>query len=383
MTGRWDQLARHLADALKTEGGLDPEWRDCFAAVPRHRFVPQFLDADGEWVTESDDKARWLDEVYADTNLITQVRAAGTEVGSGERPTSSSSMPGIMAWMLQTLEVTSGDSVLEIGTGTGYNAALLSQRLGADHVTSIDIDPDLVDAARDRLSSAGYAPTLITGDGADGYPDNGPYDAIIATAAVDYIPPDWIEQLTPGGRIVADLRGDFSGAMTTLRKIDRDTAEGRCHSLDAAFMPMRRDLRYPQRHGPTVPLVMDRRNPQRATTSTDVQLVARLPSLRFTIELQLGATSTDLFTTDDEVVITSVDDSWATATLNANQHGLRQIQQGGPRRIWDSVEAAFTTWHKAGRPTLDDFGVTATTDKNDQRVWLHTADTPHSWPLPI
>ncbi|HZD14142.1 MAG TPA: methyltransferase domain-containing protein [Pseudonocardiaceae bacterium] len=383
MTVRWEELARSLADALEIEDGLDTAWRECFATVPRHRFVPKFLDANGEWVTESGDSSQWLGEVYADTNLITQVRPSGAEAMSGKRPTSSSSMPGIMAWMLQALDVTAGDTVLEIGTGTGYNAALLCQLLGSDHVTSIDIDPDLIDAARYRLNAAGYTPTLITGDGADGYPDNGPYDAILATASVDHVPPDWIEQLNPGGRIVADLRGDFSGAMTTLRKIGDETVQGRCHSIDAAFMPMRRDVRYPLRHGAANPLVIDRRNPQRATTSTDAQLVARLSDLRFIVELQLGATRTELFTTDDEVVVTSIDASWATATLKPDDCGLHQIQQGGPRRVWDSVEAAFRTWHSAGRPALDDFGVTASADKHDQRVWLNTANSPHSWPLPI
>lgn len=267
MTSRWEELARTLADALKIEGGLDAAWRDCFATVPRHQFVPKFLDVNGEWVTESVDSSQWLSKVYADTNLITQVRSSGAEAMGGNRPTSSSSMPGIMAWMLQALDVSAGDTVLEIGTGTGYNAALLSQFLGSNKVTSIDIDPDLIDVARYRLNTTGYTPTLITGDGADGYPENGPYDAILATAAVDHVPPDWIEQLKPGGRIVADLRGDFSGAMTTLRKIDDETVQGRCHSLDAAFMPMRRDVRYPLRHGAASPLVIDRRNPQRAATS--------------------------------------------------------------------------------------------------------------------
>ncbi|HXT44602.1 MAG TPA: methyltransferase domain-containing protein [Pseudonocardiaceae bacterium] len=118
------------------------------------------------------------------------------------------------------LDLSDGQRVLEIGTGTGYNAALLCHRLGAANVVSIDIDLTLVDQAREHLAELGYATLLEVGDGADGVPGAAPYDAILATAAVDHIPHAWIEQLRPGGIILTDLRGGFSGAMVRLRKID-------------------------------------------------------------------------------------------------------------------------------------------------------------------
>ncbi len=172
----------------------------------------------------------------------------------------------VVAWVLEALHLADGQRVLEIGTGTGYNAALLCHRLGDANVASIDIDPALVEQARQHLATLGYAPTLATGDGAAGLLDAAPYDAIIATAAVAHIPPAWIEQLRTGGVIVADLRGGFSGAMIRLYKIDDDTVEGRCHNYDAAFMPMRRELRYPLRQGASSPLVVDRRNPHRGSS---------------------------------------------------------------------------------------------------------------------
>jgi protein-L-isoaspartate O-methyltransferase len=97
-------------------------------------------------------------------------------------------MPSIMSWMLQALDLADGQQVLEIGTGTGYNATLLCHRLSDANVTSIDIDPALVDQARLRLGELGYASLLAAGDGVGGLPAGAPYDAILATAAVDHIP---------------------------------------------------------------------------------------------------------------------------------------------------------------------------------------------------
>jgi protein-L-isoaspartate O-methyltransferase len=292
-------------------------------------------------------------------------------------------MPSIMAWMLEALELKDGQRILEIGTGTGYNAALLCHRLGDANVASIDIDRALVEQARRCLASLGYAPTLASGDGATGLPATAPYDAILATAAVNHIPSAWIEQLRTGGMIVADLRGGFSGAMIRLRKIDDDTVQGRCQSYDAALMPLRRDLNYPLRQGASSPLVMDRRNPQRGTTRTDPRLIVDSRVLRLLVELQLAGTHFDLFVGGDEVVITATDGSWAAATLAADGDGAHTVTQAGPRRLWDSVEAAVTTWHHAGKPDIAAFGVTASTNRDDQRVWLGDPRSSYSWPLPL
>ncbi|HET9254677.1 MAG TPA: methyltransferase domain-containing protein [Pseudonocardiaceae bacterium] len=388
MVVNWRPLAGALVGTLEADGVLvESAWRQAFAETPRHLFVPSFLvqrcGGTEQVVNGADAAARdhWLTQVYSDTNLITQIKPSGPR--GGRRPTSSSSMPSIMAWMLHALELSDGQRVLEIGTGTGYNAALLCHRLGATNVVSIDLDPALVDQARKHLAELGYAPLLAVGDGADGVPDAAPYDAILATAAVDHIPPAWIEQLRPGGIIVTDLRGGFSGTMVRLRKIDDDTVEGRCDDHDAAFMPMRRNLGSPLRQGTASPLVMDRRNPQRGTTTIDLRLVGESRGLRFLVELQLGAAHAEMFVSDGEVVISAGDGSWATATLRANAEGTHPVAQAGPCRLWDSVEAAVATWHYLGKPTLDAFGVTATSDTDDQRVWVGNSKSAYSWPLPI
>lgn len=382
MTTGWRALAHDLAASLLPGGGLDLEWRTAFADTPRHLFVHTFYDTlRGEWVTQTGEQH--LRDIYTNIDMITQMRYTAPDGQGAQRATSSSSMPDIMAWMLQNTYLTSGHKVLEIGTGTGYNTAILCHRLGAENVTSIDIDPDLVDTARVALAKLDLHATLVAGNGEDGFPDLAPFDAILATAATDHIPPAWIHQLAPQGRIVTDLRGSFSGAMTTLQRTAADTVSGRCHTFDAAFMPLRADLAFPLRHGSAQPFVIDRRNPAVSTTGLDPDVVARHPVLRFAVELQLGAVRADLFSTDDELVITADDDSWATVTRAPDSHGRRAVHQSGPRRVWDSAAAAIAIWEHAHRPTLDAFGVTATDDIRDQRVWLHTPDTPQSWPLPI
>ncbi|MGH3828808.1 MAG: protein-L-isoaspartate(D-aspartate) O-methyltransferase, partial [Pseudonocardiaceae bacterium] len=144
-------LRREMVTALTNAGTLtDDRWRRAFLAVPRHMLVPAYYQASEHIVGETD-RERWLRLVYSDTTLITQRRP--------DAVTSSGTMPSLVAMMVQALEVEDGHRVLQVATGTGYTAALLCERLGSAQVTSIDVDPDLTSAARDRLRSCGYTPS--------------------------------------------------------------------------------------------------------------------------------------------------------------------------------------------------------------------------------
>ncbi|MDQ2790229.1 MAG: hypothetical protein M3Y73_11135 [Actinomycetota bacterium] len=123
----------------------------------RHPFVPRFYRDDDTIVDGADPAAvgEWLDAVYSDTSLVVQCAIApGTDL---QFLTSSSTMPSLMVRMLQMLDVIDGSDVLEIGTATGYNAALLCHRLGADHVASIELHQGLAADANDRLLTGVWA----------------------------------------------------------------------------------------------------------------------------------------------------------------------------------------------------------------------------------
>ncbi|MBT2540919.1 methyltransferase domain-containing protein [Streptomyces sp. ISL-44] len=212
----------------------DQAWRAAFAAVPRHVFVPYFWTGRGAgherlWAQDPDpeQRARWLRGVYADTPLATRLRDG--------QLVSSSSQPSLMAKMLRALEVRDGDNVLEIGAGTGYNAALLCHRLGDDLVTTVDLDEEITESARTHLAEVGYHPVVVTGDGARGCPSRAPFDRILVTCTLPMVPHAWTAQCRPGARILAPL----STGLIALTVRDADFAEGRFLHTPAYFVPLR------------------------------------------------------------------------------------------------------------------------------------------------
>ncbi|GHH92639.1 methyltransferase domain-containing protein [Streptomyces capillispiralis] len=213
----------------------DPVWREAFAAVPRHLFVPSYwVGVVGgyahRWAEDPDPagRERWLRGAYQDAPLA--IRLHDDEL------LSSSSQPSLMALMLAGLDVRDGQRVLEIGTGSGYNAALLAHRLGDDDlVTTVDLDPELTGPARRHLDAAGYHPAVVTGDGARGVPARAPFDRIIATCALPSVPRAWLAQCRPGARVVAP----FATGVVALTVRDAGHAEGRFLHTPAYFVPLR------------------------------------------------------------------------------------------------------------------------------------------------
>jgi protein-L-isoaspartate O-methyltransferase len=268
-SARWQELLCALAEEFSRSGALtDDAWRKAFAAVPRHVFVPGFYaeTAPPRWIDASD--PQWLTGVYSDRTLATQMLDLPGP-GRNTRVTSSSTRPGYMLWMLRLLDVADGMNVLEIGTGTGWTAAMLCERLGDDHVTSIDIDPDLIGPARDRLAQAGYRPVLAARNGATGHPGHAPYDRIIATVAVEQIPHTWVAQTRPGGIILADLRPPGmirAGALVKLTVHGDGTASGPLIDGGVGFMSARSDVAHPA--APDVPAI-DKRTVHRRDSELD------------------------------------------------------------------------------------------------------------------
>ncbi len=205
-----------LIAQLEADGVLhDATVRAAMLAVPRHRFLPN----------------EPLERAYANDAVATKF--------AGDISISSASQPAMVAEMLEQLALISGMNVLEIGAGTGYNAALLRALVGpSGRVTTVDIDTDITAAACAHLASVGITDIeIITGDGAMGYARNAPYDRIILTVNAGDIAPAWVAQLKTGGVLVLPLSigpAQFSIAFVKVDDVLRSQSLYPC-----SFMPLR------------------------------------------------------------------------------------------------------------------------------------------------
>jgi protein-L-isoaspartate(D-aspartate) O-methyltransferase len=165
-----------------------PGTAEAFLAVPRERFLPELARREG------------LEAVYVNDAIVTKRDARGL-------PISSSSQPSVMASMLDLLDPHQGQRILEVGAGTGYNAALLAAIAGEQgRVITAEIDPEVARAARAALAAGGPgAAEVIVTDGRGGWPPRAPYDRIIVTASGTGVPRAWYEQLADGGIVVLPL----------------------------------------------------------------------------------------------------------------------------------------------------------------------------------
>lgn len=366
MTGSPDDWRAHAAElaARLTEQGVitDPAWHRVVAAVPRHVFVPAFHSDDPPAPAITSDDPRWLELVYSDDTLVTQRMEHPDQTGFMWN-TSSSTRPSLMLQMLQTLDIREGMTVLEIGTGTGYNTALLSARLGDKRVVSIDIDPTLIDLAESRLGEAGFHPTLAVADGRGGYPEAAPYDRLIATVAFDKIPPNWVQQVKPGGVILADLRpsgATWAGALARLTVADDGTAHGPLLPCTWGFMSARSS-----RSRPAIPegVIIDARTVRTRPSEVGGDAL-RTSGLSLLIWQRLPGIS--VFPGPGETLVTTPDGAWAKVGTSS------EVSYGGSADLWTTVEDAFHYWEEKGCPGVDRFGVTVTPER--QTLWLETPD---------
>jgi protein-L-isoaspartate(D-aspartate) O-methyltransferase len=201
---------RMTRDALGKDV-LDPRVMAAIGRVPRHEFV--------------DDE--WKDVAYLNQPL---------PIGRGQ----TISQPYIVAVMTDFLDVPADGRVLEVGTGCGYQAAVLAEV--CESVYSIEIVAPLGHDARDRLARLGYDNVHVrVGDGFAGWPEHGPYDGIIVTAAADEVPPPLLEQLKPGGRMIIPLRTRFGGQELVLIETDDRGSVRREDILPVMFVPLTGD----------------------------------------------------------------------------------------------------------------------------------------------
>ncbi len=383
--GTAEASLERLASALTEQGTLTSDWLPAFKRSPRNLFIPDLIwpgTAHGaehaQGVLKSENPAAWWDAVASDIPITTQWddgQHDGRTVG--KIPTSSNSMPTMVFSMLNDLAAQDGHKVLEVGTGTGWNAALLAARLGAENVTSVEVDTAVHEAARKAIENTGLVPTLVLGDGADGYADHAPYDRLIATASTGEIPRAWIDQVKPGGIIVTPWWPEYGGGAIVRLVVNKDgTASGR-FTRTAAFMRLRQQRRKPKHVREYMggkPWPAD--GARSMTELSPEDIAGWLPM--FAIGLQTRGVfpwaeegegdAYALWLRDTAVT------SWATADYEPEAERFT-VYQSGPRGLWDEVEAAHRWWVQQGRPGFDRFGLTVARDGR-LTAWLDSPDRP-------
>jgi protein-L-isoaspartate(D-aspartate) O-methyltransferase len=200
------QRKEMVVSQIQSRDVTAPDVLDAMMTVPRHEFVPQ----------------EYLDQAYEDHPL---------PIGYGQ----TISQPYVVALMTERLKIKRGDKVLEIGTGSGYQAAVLAH-LGVE-TYSVEIVPELARAAGERLKRLSYAVQVKPGDGYFGWEEHAPYDAIIVTAAPDHVPQPLVKQLKDGGRLVIPIGPQ--GSWQTLWQFTRQGDDLKAVNLGGvAFVPL-------------------------------------------------------------------------------------------------------------------------------------------------
>ncbi len=401
MTALQESWQEHLIEQIEARLGhpLSLPVRTAFRRVSRVHFVTHYYDDARQLclapAEEGPQWVQWVEHILRDEALTTRLDARGL-------PRSSSSQPSLMAALLEALQVQPGQRVLEIGTGTGYNAALLAESVGPQgQVWSVEIDAEQATQARERLQRAGYGgrvQVLVT-DGREGCAAAAPYDRVIATASALPLPGAWLEQVAPTGRLVGDLRGGLGGGLLCLTASAR-VADG----YEGSFLPgweqvsfMR--LRAPQEatvswsvpaEASTWPLQDDQQIlPEEPAAELARQLVYHerwlhatalrcwfqwtFPTLRMKWQQVPSANNTRC------AVI--VEPQGPTVLWVRRAGAGFQVEGRGRQRLWEALVQAYDAWERAGQPGLASTQLVARRCGAQQIEVLDRAG--HCWRFPL
>ncbi|RLU85904.1 protein-L-isoaspartate(D-aspartate) O-methyltransferase [Streptomyces griseocarneus] len=339
MTAAWKDRAAALAEEVTHP---QSRWRDAVRSTPRHLFVPRWWWAEKDGALLADGASNpdlWLRAAYRDMTLVTRLGTLHADHATpDDHPawwsTSSSTLPSLTVQMFRHARPADGMDVLDVGTGSGYSAGLLCHRFGDRRITSIDVDPYLVEAARERLAAAGHHPEVATVDATGPLP--GTYDRIIATVSVPRIPASWLAALRPGGRLMTTIEG--TSLIIGADKTADGGATGRVERDWAGFMGARHGADYPPRLMTQLPHARDQDGDEVTTGRYPVLSVGDAWEVK--TRLALAAPGTEVHYEQQGEQRTAwllhPDGSWARA--EAHRFEAPTVHQSGPRRLWDELE---------------------------------------------
>ncbi|GII83428.1 protein-L-isoaspartate O-methyltransferase [Sphaerisporangium siamense] len=331
------------------------------AATARHLLVPRWWEADGEgadWGGLRDgpsDRNVWMEAAYSDRTLVTQAGDRHADhARPGERcsgwPTSSATLPSLVVRMLRHLEVFPGAAVLDVATGSGYSAALLSRLLEDELVTSIDVDPYLTEMAAERLDQMDLRPKVVTCDATGTLP--GEFDGIVSMVSVRPVPASWLAALRPGGRLVTVISG--TSLIITANKREDGGATGTVERDRAMFMKTRHGTDYPPEPAGLWIAAFEQEGEEVTTGRYPMVNVSDAWELRSMLEVVCPGIEHRYRESSDDGRQTAwmahPDGSWARASAIWDE--LPTVRQGGPRRLWDTLDEVRHHWMRNGELPL-------------------------------
>jgi protein-L-isoaspartate(D-aspartate) O-methyltransferase len=376
-----ERLDRLIAALDPDEAGdIGEPIREAVRAVPRHLFIPPVglvVEEEGApYLIDRDaDPGTWWDAVYSRSIIVTQLDDGATDLRAlrGDS-TSSASAPSTVADLLNHLQPGPGHRALEVGTGTGWTAALLSHLVGdRGEVTSVEVDPQVAGQAAKNLAAAGAWPRLVVGDGALGCSDGEPYDRVHVTCGVRDIPYAWVEQTRPGGMIILPWHPGYGTSHALRLEVQDDgTAVGRVVGY-AGYMMMRSQRPRP---GQEPPPGQKRRHYRSALDPRALDQLGAGVDLAIGALTGLRSHTSEGADEDGPYVRTWVSDpddacSWAVATWRPGSadHGVQQV---GERPVRDEVLHAYARWVSWGEPHYRRYGITVA--PGGQSIWLDTPE---------
>nr|BBH91713.1 hypothetical protein KTC_64640 [Thermosporothrix sp. COM3] len=343
-----------LVSSMQTRGSVRSDTIiQAFLRIPREAFVPFFYQRRPasrklEWERLDSSHEQYLELIYRDEPLVTRVDERGW-------PISSSSQPSVMALMLEALDLKSGQHVLEIGTGTGYNAALLATITGQpEHVTTVDINPQITAHAQRALHTViGPGVHVFLGDGIFGYDAKGPYERIIATASAPTIPSAWLHQLAPGGKLVMDLQGSLASSLLVLEK-QGQSVNGMLFDTPLYFMPLISDhIAHPSAH---IDYARYLRQPCREAAHLEKEhpfpLLLQQDAFRWFLQWNIpGCQIREReLSGKQEKHIFLIDSRRQTILRFLQEERGWQVSVYGPQPLWTDVQHLYEQWKQAGKP---------------------------------